>query len=123
IRRLIAGSEIRLASLESKIAELESAAAPMEDDSTLKSVECEAPLASSLLEQRDRERITAAVLRHLVAPIRTLPVELFAEIFSLTIRDESDFLYKPTHFQDAYRVSHVCSEWRQIALSTPQLWT
>ncbi|KAJ7727349.1 hypothetical protein B0H16DRAFT_1697721 [Mycena metata] len=128
IRRLIADSELRLASLESKIAESESAAAaPMEGDSTLKFVEGEpeAPLASSfLLEQRDHERITAAVLRHLVAPIRSLPVELLAEIFSLTIRDK-ELLYSihSRHFQDAYRVSHICSEWRQIAHCTPQLWT
>ncbi|KAJ7726486.1 hypothetical protein B0H16DRAFT_1592387 [Mycena metata] len=85
----------------------------------------EAPVApSSLLEQRDRERITAAVLRHLAAPIRSLPVELLAEIFSLTIRDkELLYLSHFQHFQDAYRVSHVCSEWQQIALCTPQLWT
>ncbi|KAJ7692777.1 hypothetical protein B0H16DRAFT_919407 [Mycena metata] len=132
IRRLIADSELRVASLESNITELKSAAAPMEDDgpddSTLKFVEGEAPLASSsLLEQRDRERITAAVLRHLIAPIRSLPVELLAEIFSLTIRDNDDPLLSTrsrfVHFQDAYRVSHICSEWRQITLSSPQLWT
>ncbi|KAJ7727350.1 hypothetical protein B0H16DRAFT_1894453 [Mycena metata] len=109
IRKLAAESELRLASLESKIAEL--------------------------IEQRERERITAVILRHLVAPIRSLPVELLAEIFLLTIHhkesdflgtlgdEESDFLNKPWHFRDAYRVSHVCSEWLQITLSTPQLWT
>ncbi|KAJ7037700.1 hypothetical protein C8F04DRAFT_1091278 [Mycena alexandri] len=114
IRRLIAESELELASLECKCAEI-----------TLKSIECEAPLASSsLFEQRDRERITAAVLRHLVAPVRSLPVELLAEIFSLTIRDkEILFSARYKHFQDAYRVSHVCSEWQQITLCTPQLWT
>ncbi|KAJ7726497.1 hypothetical protein B0H16DRAFT_1592421 [Mycena metata] len=101
----------------------------MEEDrpnaSNLNSVECEAPLASSsLLQQRDRGRIMAAVLRHLVAPIRSLPAELLAEIFSLTIRDkELLFSSHRHHFQDAYRVSHVCSEWQQIALCTPQLWT
>ncbi|KAJ7046491.1 hypothetical protein C8F04DRAFT_1064459 [Mycena alexandri] len=114
IRRLIAESELELASLESEIAELK-----------LRFVECEAPLASSsLFEQRDRERITAAVLRHLVAPVRSLPVELLAEIFSLTIRDkERLYSARYKHFQDAYRVSHVCSEWQQITLCTPQLWT
>ncbi|KAJ7726494.1 hypothetical protein B0H16DRAFT_265148 [Mycena metata] len=127
IRRLIADSELRLASLESKMAELKSAAAPMEEDgpndSALKSVEILLAF-SSLLEQRDRERITADVLRHLVAPIRSLPVELLAEIFSLTIRDKEKLLSSHLrHFQDAYRVSHICSEWQQIALCTPQLWT
>ncbi|KAJ7727352.1 hypothetical protein B0H16DRAFT_257110, partial [Mycena metata] len=114
IRRLAAESELRLASLESQIAELELA-------------ESKAALASSsLLQQRDRERITAAVLRHLVSPIRSLPVELLAEIFSLTIDKEADSFrnsHYTWHTRDAYRVSHVCSEWQQIALSTPQLWT
>ncbi|KAJ7727356.1 hypothetical protein B0H16DRAFT_1331633, partial [Mycena metata] len=74
---------------------------------------------TELVEQRDREPIPASAL----APIRRLPVELLAAIFSLTIRDaDSLFPNDVKHFRDAYRVSHICSEWRQIAVSTPQLW-
>ncbi|KAJ7692779.1 hypothetical protein B0H16DRAFT_919467 [Mycena metata] len=132
IRRLAAECELRLASLESKIAELKLAVAPVEEDRPndfkfRSVVESKATLgSSSLLQQRDRERITAAVLRHLVSPIRSLPVELLAEIFSLTIDKEADDFrnsHYTRHFRYAYRVSHVCSEWQQIALSTPQLWT
>ncbi|KAJ7163001.1 hypothetical protein C8R46DRAFT_1102175 [Mycena filopes] len=66
----------------------------------------------SLNGQRDPERAKAVV------PAHRLPVELLADIFSLTIRDK-----EPGHFQDAYRVCHVCSQWEQIAVTTPQLWT
>ncbi|KAJ7863491.1 hypothetical protein B0H14DRAFT_3607837, partial [Mycena olivaceomarginata] len=45
-----------------------------------------------------------------------LPVELLAEIFVLTIREA-------LHIRDAFRVTHVCESWRQIARGTPQLWT
>ncbi|KAF7357566.1 hypothetical protein MSAN_01353000 [Mycena sanguinolenta] len=52
----------------------------------------------------------------MVSPIRTLPVELLAKIFELFIDDN-------THIRDVYLISRVCSHWRQIAHSTPQLWT
>ncbi|KAF8208537.1 hypothetical protein K438DRAFT_1812397 [Mycena galopus ATCC 62051] len=64
---------------------------------------------------RDRQRADVAALSS-ISPIRALPVELLAEIFKLTIHD-------PTHIKDAFRVSQVCADWRQIAQSTPQLWT
>ncbi|KAJ7355895.1 hypothetical protein DFH08DRAFT_630400, partial [Mycena albidolilacea] len=70
---------------------------------------------STLAELRDRECAAGAALRFLIAPIRTIPVELLAEIFVLTIRESS-------HIQDAFAVSHVCCHWRQIANNTPRLW-
>ncbi|KAF7357431.1 F-box domain-containing protein [Mycena sanguinolenta] len=56
-------------------------------------------------------------------PIRTLPVELFAEILVLTIRTSDSDVFDSLHIQDAFRVSHVCRYWRQIANGTPYLWT
>jgi dynein heavy chain 1 len=41
---------------------------------------------------------------------------LLGEIFVLAIRDD-------THIEDARRISQVCSDWRQVAHGTPQLWT
>ncbi|KAJ7268098.1 hypothetical protein B0H12DRAFT_1229746 [Mycena haematopus] len=70
---------------------------------------------SALIELRDREHACIAALRHLISPIHTLPVELLAEIFQLTIRDYMS--------KDVFRISHVCSDWRQVAHSTPRLWT
>ncbi|KAJ6512988.1 hypothetical protein C8R45DRAFT_1153646 [Mycena sanguinolenta] len=53
---------------------------------------------SALVELRDRERACVAVLRYLIAPIHTLPVELLAEIFDLAIHDDS-------HVKDTFRIS------------------
>ncbi|KAF8208535.1 hypothetical protein K438DRAFT_1812395 [Mycena galopus ATCC 62051] len=74
----------------------------------------ESELKITSLESRIRlERATTAVL---ISPIRTLPVELLAEIFGRAIDDD-------THIEDAFRISQVCSDWRQVAHSTPLLWT
>lgn len=55
--------------------------------------------------------------RHLVHqlphPIRRLPVELLSHIFILGSQDSA---YLPVI------VSHVCQQWRRIALQTPALW-
>ncbi|KAJ7162987.1 hypothetical protein C8R46DRAFT_1281202 [Mycena filopes] len=99
------------------------------EDPKIELVSLEAPLGSnippsraetpptsplSLIEQRERKPVTIGTL----SPVQRLPVELLAEIFSLTIRDKD-----PEHFQDAYRVYHVCSQWQQVAATTPRLWT
>ncbi|KAF7357501.1 hypothetical protein MSAN_01346400 [Mycena sanguinolenta] len=69
-----------------------------------------------LVELRDRERACVDVLRYIISPIRTLPVELLAEIFELAIDDE-------THVEDTYRISQICSDWRNVAHAAPRLWT
>ncbi|KAJ6515327.1 hypothetical protein C8R45DRAFT_956120 [Mycena sanguinolenta] len=71
---------------------------------------------NALVEVRDRERACVAALRHLITPIHTLPVELLADIFELTIHEN-------THVSDVFRISQVCSDWRQVAHSTPRLST
>ncbi|KAJ6553407.1 dynein heavy chain, N-terminal region 1-domain-containing protein [Mycena capillaripes] len=70
---------------------------------------------TTLVDLRDRERITAAALRYIISPIYSVPVELLGEIFVLAIRDD-------THMEDARGISQVCSDWRQVAHGTPQLW-
>ncbi|KAJ6515288.1 hypothetical protein C8R45DRAFT_1205575 [Mycena sanguinolenta] len=84
-----------------------------ESDSKIASFEAQ---INALVELRDRERACVAALRHLISPIHTLPVELLAEIFELTIRDY-------LHVQDVFRISQVCSEWRQVVHEVPRLWT
>ncbi|KAF7357569.1 F-box domain-containing protein [Mycena sanguinolenta] len=109
-KELIAESDSKVESLRNQIGTLESRVA-------------------ALIERRVRERAGDA-LRSLVAPIRTLPVELLAEIFLLTIRELDlsgsryvDFGREYLHIKDAFRVSHICRQWRQIANGTPRLWT
>ncbi|KAF7366375.1 Cytochrome P450 [Mycena sanguinolenta] len=50
-------------------------------------------------------------------PIHTLPIELLAEIFRLTLEEED------AHIVATYRISQICSDWRNIACGSPQLWT
>ncbi|KAF7357599.1 F-box domain-containing protein [Mycena sanguinolenta] len=108
LKQLIAESDSKIILLENEMAALESRMA-------------------ALVELRDLERATGDAFRFLAAPIRTLPVELLAEIFLLSIREldlKSGFIYSMDwHIQDAFRVSHVCRRWRQIANTTPRLWT
>ncbi|KAF7357423.1 F-box domain-containing protein [Mycena sanguinolenta] len=103
IKQLIAQSDSEITSIQNKIVALESQIA-------------------ALVELRDRECAVGAALRSIVAPIRILPVELLAEIFELTISDDLDSS-EEQHIRDAFKVSHVCHHWRQIADKTPQLWT
>ncbi|KAJ7237472.1 hypothetical protein B0H12DRAFT_1327076 [Mycena haematopus] len=55
---------------------------------------------SALVELCNRERACVAALRHLNSPIHTLPVELLAEIFELTIRDS-------LHVKEVFRISQL----------------
>ncbi|KAJ6451608.1 hypothetical protein C8R45DRAFT_1083655 [Mycena sanguinolenta] len=105
IERFIEQSELEIRSLESQISALE-----LRDSQPLESQ------VKALIESRDSKRAQVLALRHLVSSIRTLPVELLAEIFEHAIQDE-------THVEDAHRVSQVCSDWRHVAHSTPRLWT
>ncbi|KAF7346017.1 F-box domain-containing protein [Mycena sanguinolenta] len=84
-----------------------------ESELRLKSLES---ALTSLMELRDRERAVLDMLKYLLSPIYTLPAELLAEVFERAIDAE-------THIMDVFRVSQVCSDWRQIAHDTPRLWT
>ncbi|KAJ7268133.1 hypothetical protein B0H12DRAFT_95106 [Mycena haematopus] len=83
------------------------------EESDLKITSLESQI-NALVELCNRERAYVAALRHLNSPIHTLPVELLVEIFELSICD-----YIRT---DVFRISQVCSDWRQIVHSTPRLW-
>ncbi|KAJ7366475.1 hypothetical protein DFH08DRAFT_168138 [Mycena albidolilacea] len=83
-------------------------------DSELKIASLESQI-SALIELRDCEHAYVAALRHLTSPIHTLPVELLAEIFKLVVT--------VTDIKDVFRISQVCSDWRQLAHRTTRLWT
>ncbi|KAH8827774.1 hypothetical protein DL96DRAFT_1600242 [Flagelloscypha sp. PMI_526] len=81
--------------------------------------------------------LNAAYLEHesflmqhvpLVSPRRHMPPELWQEIFQwlrliqLTCEEEDDTVF--TCLQHGpFVASHVCKEWRRIALSSPRLWS
>ncbi|KAJ6466432.1 hypothetical protein C8R45DRAFT_488915 [Mycena sanguinolenta] len=80
-----------------------------ESEAKLKSLETQ-------LELGDRERAVVAVMKYLLSPMYGIPAELLAEIFERAIDED-------THIVDVFRVSQVCSDWRQVARNTPRLWT
>ncbi|KAJ6512003.1 hypothetical protein C8R47DRAFT_1093089 [Mycena vitilis] len=79
-----------------------------------------APAESAYIELPDQEHIPVVPLQGLIAPIDTLPVELLVEIFMYTIRVSR--LHRSLHISDAFRISHICSYWREVAIGTPALW-
>ncbi|KAN0135848.1 hypothetical protein V8E53_006300, partial [Lactarius tabidus] len=58
--------------------------------------------------------------RNALSPISTLPPEVFSAIFSLLCPSSPDG--NPDHHLARLCVSHVCHQWRQIALNQPLLW-
>ncbi|KAK7461827.1 hypothetical protein VKT23_008257 [Stygiomarasmius scandens] len=69
-----------------------------------------------LLEQRKEEYET------LLSPVRLLPPEILSEIFGYHCQELMHLgVAKPS--MPALTLSHTCSFWRQLALSTPSLWS
>ncbi|KAF9469260.1 hypothetical protein BDZ94DRAFT_367322 [Collybia nuda] len=72
---------------------------------------------------RARKLSRIAKLKAMISPIRELPGEIIAVIFSaftsgtVTIEKEMDTLS-----MEPWNLSQVCSKWRAVALATPQLW-
>ena len=62
--------------------------------------------------------------RNALSPVSSLHPELFAAIFSiLCLPGTSSQDGKPDHHISQLRVSHVCHQWREIALNLPLLWS
>jgi hypothetical protein len=58
------------------------------------------------------------------SPVSSLPPEVFAAIFSLLcLPGASSPSGSPDHHLARLRVSHVCHQWREIALNQPLLWS
>ncbi|KAJ7650520.1 hypothetical protein FB45DRAFT_697919, partial [Roridomyces roridus] len=52
--------------------------------------------------------------RSIIFPILSIPPELTVAIFMACVKEHPQ--------QDPLALSHVCCQWRQIALGTPELW-
>ncbi|KAK0458253.1 uncharacterized protein EV420DRAFT_1748207 [Desarmillaria tabescens] len=70
-----------------------------------------------------------SVYKACLAPIRRLPVELLCKIFSEAcafvdspIDDDARETFQPPS-QTPFRIASVCSYWRGVCLSVPQLWS
>ncbi|KAF5341529.1 hypothetical protein D9758_012569 [Tetrapyrgos nigripes] len=80
-------------------------------------------LAAQLEGRRTHLRRRMGEYRALISPIRRVPVEIWAAIFVLSLSDSyglcvtNDEISTPT-----LDLSHVCSFWRAVVMSTPALW-
>ncbi|KDQ49230.1 hypothetical protein JAAARDRAFT_111790, partial [Jaapia argillacea MUCL 33604] len=73
-----------------------------------------------LEERRDVAQGRCFNLKSLSAPIRRLPSDLLSEIFNHTLQYGST---GPVYDPFPLLLTHVCSYWRHLALSTPTLWS
>jgi F-box-like len=72
---------------------------------------------------RTRDRLQTAVNQHqaLISPLRRLPPELLQVIFVWCLPSHRNAVM---HASEApVLLGRVCSEWRQISLSTPEVWS
>ncbi|KAJ6466257.1 hypothetical protein C8R45DRAFT_1219376 [Mycena sanguinolenta] len=120
----LAGASIRAAVLEQMERTRQCSKAEIErfiKESELEVISLQSQI-SALTEFRDSQHASVLALKYIVSPIRSLPVELLVEILEYAIEDKNEdetrFLLKIV-----YCITHVCSDWRQIAHRTPSLWT
>jgi hypothetical protein len=89
----------------------------LEADAELLAFDRDIDQLKAVLEQRRQGRRALHKLRNvhanLLSPINRLPPELLTEIFLLWTKEASDVSV----------IAAVCSRWRELALSTSQLWS
>ena len=85
--------------------------------------------AEQLLEERRRLYELVARCKVALAPHRKLPVDVLRCIFAMLVEEEDQGIYIPFKQSSedliipaAVVLTHVCSLWRHIALSSPELW-
>ena len=61
--------------------------------------------------------------RNALSPISSLLPEIFAAIFSFLCLPRKPRHHRARHHRARLRVSHVCHQWREIALNQPLLWS
>ncbi|KAF7965171.1 hypothetical protein HWV62_45266, partial [Athelia sp. TMB] len=78
-------------------------------------------IQTRLLEKRDAMQAFSDKLKVLISPTRITPPEIYAEIFSYLKGDYRDEI--SAHARTGSLLpTHVCQQWREIALSIPSLW-
>jgi hypothetical protein len=94
-------------------------------------------LQNQLVHKRNEALACVDQHKYLLSPIRHIPAELLALIFScclparstkFNLRSEDSDLYRKYHFSISCReapllLGRVCRLWRAVALSTPSLWS
>ncbi|KAJ7113985.1 hypothetical protein C8R44DRAFT_560379, partial [Mycena epipterygia] len=60
----------------------------------------------------------------ILSPLRRMPPEVLAEIFSWTLPWVHDAMgrWRFDAKSCPWVLTHICGRWRQVAISTPSLW-
>ncbi|KAF8155345.1 hypothetical protein K438DRAFT_1862641 [Mycena galopus ATCC 62051] len=101
ISSLLVDSTFRLKNLDDKIADLQQA-------------------LDKLVEERDGLGAYMESHKALISPVRRLPLDIIEEIFVACLPTHRNCVTSAT--EAPLLLGHICSAWRSISLSTPQLW-
>ncbi|KAF9255978.1 hypothetical protein L218DRAFT_937112 [Marasmius fiardii PR-910] len=74
----------------------------------------------TLKSKRDQLTTTANLYRSLLSPIHAMPSDILSTIFAFCCQEN---VLLPSSLPPVLRLSMVCGRWRDIALSTPSLWS
>ncbi|KAK7032418.1 hypothetical protein VNI00_013166 [Paramarasmius palmivorus] len=80
---------------------------------------CETHIAK-LIDQRAKLQRTIGRCQSLLAPVNDVPTEILASIFESCCHKN---VFHPVVDSSALILSKVCHRWRQVALSTPKIWS
>ncbi|KAF7975305.1 hypothetical protein HWV62_10082 [Athelia sp. TMB] len=101
-------TRVALSQVHHSLAELDDALAHLES------------VKKQLLSKRHAFQAFSDVHTGLLSSLRLMPAEIFGEIFSFL---KAGYQEIPSSRSHILLPTHVCQYWRQIALSTPSLWT
>ncbi|KAJ7230273.1 hypothetical protein GGX14DRAFT_410330, partial [Mycena pura] len=115
------------APLESELADIETASSDM--DAHLALLDDEIARLKARVEQLEEERLAIGTRRQrnhaILSPLRRIPPEVLAEVFLWSL-PPSYVDYERGRYdvkESPWVLTHVCSRWRAIALSTSSLWS
>ena len=80
-------------------------------------------LLSDLAEQRSKVQAYRDKHKVLVAPVWEIPPEILSYIFVLSLSNRNPNEIKRSSLKRSLLLARVNQYWRQVALSTPQLWS
>ncbi|KAJ7608979.1 hypothetical protein FB45DRAFT_1127683 [Roridomyces roridus] len=111
----------------SEIASIQSSASDI--DAPLASLDAEISRLQKRLRslQQDRSELLdlQRMPKSILSPLRRMPTEILAEIFVSSLPTSAE-LFNRTKFQikaSPWIWTRVCSRWREVAISTPALWS
>ncbi|KAJ6557566.1 hypothetical protein B0H19DRAFT_898910, partial [Mycena capillaripes] len=77
--------------------------------------------------QRDVERASLLIYRTrtraVLSPLRRMPPEILGCIFLVTLPKTVDAAWSHTRTGSPWIFTRVSSRWREVAISTPSLWS